>query len=663
MFLAKKLNKGAGTPAITTDPQFNYVTMLLHGDGTNGAQNNTFLDSSGNNYTITRNGNPTQGSFSPYGSNWSNVFTASSGSYLSVPYSSAFNLTGDFTVECWINPSELATGTGVGSPLYPRIFSFGTYNAANSIGLEINSNDSGTVNALVVWYNGNQYYSANNIVAVGNWYHCAMVRSGTTIKIYLNGTSVITITGASAAVNTSQALFIASLQSFTTDANACFKGYISNLRVVKGTAVYTTSFTPPTTPLTAITNTTLLTCQSNRFVDNSTTVATITSFGTPSVQRFNPFGTSTAYSTSVIGGSGYFDGSGDWLNYTGGSISTSVDFTFSIWFYHIGTMSSNRGIFCSSNSRFGMLAESGNNFYILASTDIATGVKIPVNQWNHLAITRTSNTLRAFLNGTQVGGTASNSQSLSSFRIGSNEGGEIISNCYMSDARVLIGTGGTSISVPTAPLTAITNTNFLCSFTNGAIFDNAMMNDLETVGNAQISTSVKKYGTGSLAFDGTGDYLQIPFSQNLTMNGDFTAECWVYVTSAPNAYGGILAFSNDTENVGWNILIGGNTSKFHFNVAMTYTDTATSITLNTWTHLALVRSGSTGKLYINGVADANTVTTSATATCPTNPQIGSYPLISGRTFFGYIDDVRITKGIARYTANFTPPTQAFPNNN
>ena len=56
------------------DPQFNYVTMLLHGDGTNGAQNNTFLDSSTNNFTITRNGNTTQGSFSPYGSNWSNYF-------------------------------------------------------------------------------------------------------------------------------------------------------------------------------------------------------------------------------------------------------------------------------------------------------------------------------------------------------------------------------------------------------------------------------------------------------------------------------------------------------------------------------------------------------------------------------------------------------------
>jgi len=103
MFLANKLNKGAGAAAAPTDAQFNYVTMLLHGDGTNGAQNNTFLDSSTNNFTITRNGNTTQGSFSPYGDNWSNYFDGST-SYLSVPSSSALAFgTGDFTVEFWVN--------------------------------------------------------------------------------------------------------------------------------------------------------------------------------------------------------------------------------------------------------------------------------------------------------------------------------------------------------------------------------------------------------------------------------------------------------------------------------------------------------------------------------------------------------------------------------
>ena len=81
------------------DSQFNYVTMLLHGDGTNGAQNNTFIDSSTNNFTLTRNGNTTQGSFGPVGSNWSNYFDGAS--YFTTT-SSQIVPTGSFTVECLV---------------------------------------------------------------------------------------------------------------------------------------------------------------------------------------------------------------------------------------------------------------------------------------------------------------------------------------------------------------------------------------------------------------------------------------------------------------------------------------------------------------------------------------------------------------------------------
>jgi hypothetical protein len=93
MFAASK----SGSVSEPTDSKFNYVTMLLHGNGTNGAQNNTFLDSSTNNFSITRNGNTTQGTFTPYGANWSNYFDGSS--YFTSSTSQIVP-TGSFTVEC-----------------------------------------------------------------------------------------------------------------------------------------------------------------------------------------------------------------------------------------------------------------------------------------------------------------------------------------------------------------------------------------------------------------------------------------------------------------------------------------------------------------------------------------------------------------------------------
>jgi hypothetical protein len=624
------------------DPQFNYVTMLLHGDGTNGAQNNTFLDSSINNFTITRNGNTTQGSFSPYGANWSNYSTgdggSGSGSYLTTP---SVSLSGDFTVEMWVFFDRASA--------YNRPFGLGNASASDG-GYIFNG---GYLNAKM----GSVSYSGGS--GVSGWNHIAFSRASGTLQIFLNGSQI-----ASGSDSTTIAGAV-SIGSYVSGSTRYFgtSQYISNLRIVNGTALYTSTFTPPTAALTAVSGTVLLTCQSNRFVDNSTNNYTITATGTPSVQRFNPFGTATAYSTSVIGGSAYFDGSGDWLNYTSSTISTSVDFTFSIWFYHIGTMSGNKGIFCSSNSRFGMLAEGGNNFYILASpSDINTSTPIPINQWNYLVITRTSGTLRAFLNGTLVGVPVSNSQSLDSFRIGSNQGGEIISNCYMSDARVLVGTGGTSITVPTAPLTAITNTDFLCSFTNGAIFDNAMMNDLETVDGAQISTSVVKYGTGSLKFDGSGDCLFVPSTPNLTLGGNFTIEFWLNLPSVASnqmIFGlGDFGFSDN------NFYFRYEPATPRFAIYWGATNNITispGLSANTWAHIAMVRSSGVVYLYVDGVSQGSFANTRVND--QSFMRIGSSTNDGGPYQYlnGYIDDFRVTNGYARYTTNFTPPTAAFFN--
>lgn len=662
MFLADKLNKGGSLS--TPDAQFNYVTMLLHGDGTNGAQNNTFLDSSTNNFTITRNGNTTQGSFSPYGDNWSNYFDGST-SYLSVPSSSALAFgTGDFTVEFWVNyASDSASyvfydgrGTSVSQTGFTIYMSAGTLYAQKGL--------SSLVTATTPTAN--------------TWHHIAFSRSGSSNKLFVDGTQVGSTATDSTNYSTAYSVGIGSTLDSSYTSSYDLVGYMSNVRVVKGTAVYTSNFTPSTTPLTAITNTSLLTCQSNRFIDNSSNAFAITVGGTPSVQRFNPFGASTAYSTSVIGGSGYFDGSGDYLTWPSGSSVAfgTGNFTVECWVYLGATPTTNflfdfrdasnttAPAFIWGNTNSGVLdwtqnAASGPNV-------TSTGATWNINTWYHIAYVRNGTTGTIYQNGVSIGSGTDNTNytvTPTTSTIGARYGSPFYEfNGYISDVRIVKGTAvyTGAFTPPTSPLTAISNTQLLTSMTNGAIYDNAMMNDLETVGNAQISTSVKKYGTGSLAFDETGDYITVPPSPNMSLGtGDFTIECWARFAANPVGNGqGLYQLANGyLNNTIRGPACGVETSTGNWTIyyGTTYTTAAIVPTTGVWYHTAFVRSSGTSKLYIDG--------TSIISVADTTNYTDQYFTIGGYydTAFllnGYIDDLRITKGYARYTSTFTPPTKA-----
>lgn len=103
---------GTVAPSVSTgpvDPSYGNVSLLLHGDGTNGGQNNTFVDSSSNNYAVTKVGNVSQGSFSPFGSQGGSAYFDGAGDSLTVASAAAFTGTGDFTYEYWIRPESFAS--------------------------------------------------------------------------------------------------------------------------------------------------------------------------------------------------------------------------------------------------------------------------------------------------------------------------------------------------------------------------------------------------------------------------------------------------------------------------------------------------------------------------------------------------------------------------
>ena len=210
--------------------------------------------------------------------------TPTNNQYLSIPASSNYQFTGDFTVECWVNFKNVS----------------GVYQAF------LGQYTSGTPWLLQVMTNGQLRLTGaygsdvlSSTLAINTWYHIALVRSGTganCLKIYVNGVNNGSATITSTIGNATK---INTIGAGDAAGNDRLNGFISNVRFVKGVAVYTSNFTPPTSRLTAIAGTTLLlntTYDGKYLKDNSTNRATVTNYdgastttGLATSSPLNPF--------------------------------------------------------------------------------------------------------------------------------------------------------------------------------------------------------------------------------------------------------------------------------------------------------------------------------------------------------------------------------------
>ena len=180
-------------------------------------------------------------------------------------------------------------------------------------------------------------------------------------------------------------------------------------------------------------------------------------------------------------------------------------------------------------------------------------------------------------------------------------------------------------------------------------------------GNAQISTAESKFGGASALFDGTGDYLSTAHNAALSIeSGDFTVESWIYRAVSGSLHNVINKrnTSGASSGFGWRFN-ASNTLQLFFVGGSTITSTST-ISSGAWTHIAVTRSGNTVRQFINGTIDATTVTFSNGTSNTQELRVG-IDEIGGDGFNGYIDDLRLTKGVARYTASFTAPIAPFFN--
>jgi hypothetical protein len=338
------------------------------------------------------------------------------------------------------------------------------------------------------------YAPVGRTYSINNWYHLALSWDGTTGWLFVNGVIEATFTGAGGDVSAGNPFYIGQYQG---QGQPTPQGYISNFRVVKGAAVYTNTFTPPRSPLTAISGTQLLlntTNDANFLKDNSTNNFTVTNNGSVTSSSFNPLTT----------GSLVFNGTSQYLNTPSSSAFAfgTSDFTMETWIYPNSL--SGRLWFFSSNTDNVDLNSSGGIFYFGSGGiyNSATNTVITVGTWHHIALVRSSGTITLYVNGVSVmsqSGIGYNSSSNRSIDIAySASQGNGYFNGRMSNFRIIKGTAlytGSTITVPTTPLSAVNNTQLLLNTTNDANFlkDGSTNNFTITNNGSVTSTSLNPF--------------------------------------------------------------------------------------------------------------------------------------------------------------------------
>jgi len=681
---------GSGTTTftltfITTVENSKYTTLLAKAD-TAGTDNQ--VDASTNAYTITENGTVTSTALTPYHPGGYSIYFDGTGDLVSTPYSSDFNFgTNNWTVEFWVYaqnwtseqvPLSIAPSNNFGPLLvYYHLGNLKYYSSANGSSWNISGQD------VIISPNTNQ------------WYHLAFVRNGNFLYSYVDGvqTSSAAVTGYDYNFNNRVRLG----QGWSTLIN--HNGYLYDVRVVNGSAVYTSGFTPPTEKLEAVTNTKFLSARLPYIVDESTSNHTLPLTNNPQTKRFAPYDYE-AYTKADYGGSVYFNGvSGTKLTTP---ISASLqkasgqDFTFEAWIYPTASNSydmivtaGDQGVdfgyafFWHNTSRHLMIEAGNGGWSSNAYSSTASDGIVQLNQWQHVAFMYSGGNLTVFRNGKvaiyQAGAYLPQIAGSGLFALGGYMDGGVQHpfSGYMADARVTqsaVYTSNTPFTPPTERLTSITNTQLLTCTNNNFFWDAAGTTRL--VNQTAVEKQAGNFASSvSYYFDGSGDYIDVQ-TPNLRSdytfgkNGEpFTIEFWIKPNSNSNtqfwfhASGGNASWSTNNGHHFFIYLASGNVG-FEFNIGNNLTTMSFSASLiNTaaWQHMAWAYDGTTHRVFLNGTQRASSVASIAAVTAGTyTVRWGRHTDLGNANYFaGYMQDMRVTKGLARYTAAFTPPTTEF----
>ncbi len=753
-----------GGPTPTPVSGSNNAHLLIQSGGDPDG-NQSFLDTSslGTTHGITTNGNAHHETDIAYFGTSSIYFPGSQGSYLEVDDSTDLDFgTSDFTVDFWFyyttsgnNHAVVASNFGwESSPGY-----------TGNLWIEVDNNGgSALVPRIRVWdeYDSEHWTAQNrSSISINSWNHLALTRSGNTFYYFLNGALEESWTNSNAVRSHSNGFTLGALHDgYVVNPNfTIFQGYIEELRVIKGTAAWTSSFTPPTAPYNGDSssptptptqsgptptptspgggggnNNAHLLIQSGGDPDGSQVFLDTSSLGITHGITTNGnvhhetdiayFGTSSIYFPGSQGSYLEVDDSAD-LDF-----GTS-DFTVDFWFYY--TTSGNNHAVVASN--FGWESSPGytGNLWIEVDNNGGSALvprirvwdeydsehwtaqnrsSISQNSWNHLALTRSGNTFYYFLNGAlEESWTNSNAVRSHSngFTLGALHDGYVVNpnftifQGYIEELRITKGTAAwtSSFTPPTAPYesgssstptptptptggsTVPSNAQLLIQsggHTDGSQFfwDSSPYGAhhmITTHGNVRHETDVDYFGTSSIYFTGIqGEYLEVDDSINLNFtSSDFTIDFWVrcsfssanhcfVVSNIPGDYpygsgGGSLWIEIDDGLVPRVRVYDSSGTGFNTSA------NNPSITQHSWNHIAVTKSGSSLRYFLNGSLEEtltipNPLRSHANGITLGALDGGDRPNSNYTIFNGYIEEFRVIKGTAAWTAGF--PTPAVP---
>jgi hypothetical protein len=623
-----------------------YTTSLITTSTT--AQNNGINDLTDLTSTYTFTGDPSGFSnWSPFKSGGYSTYFDGTGDYIHTDLGVNGGPDGDFTIEFWAYTTNGTTNSGW-FHMSDTAGGFNSSAAALALGKT----------ATNKFYYGNGSGDASTYTGNNVWQHWAMVRSGSTITLYRDGISIDTQTNAT---DHSSYRYLAVGGYYSTA--YLTTGYISDFRYVKGTALYTANFTPPTERLTAVANTVLLTCASNTFKDDSTNTHTITTAGNPKISGFIPYDYSEYNKDDNIG-SYYQNGSN---NFTTTAIIPSSNYTIEGWVYVNGTNDSGTlmAVHALSGGRSWLLFARSDYIGMAVSgqTDVGLAGNY-LNRWTHFAWTWDGTTQKMYINGVMSASAAVSSfaGSSSPLSFGFNLDNAPSNWYYQGYATNIRFSNIIRYTTDFDPLTeskkftSDANTVLLVDPSEDqSIIDKSMQETVVSLGgNTTSSTTQTKYSSSSIYFDGSGDYISKSSSSLLSMGSeDYTVELWAYFNSLPTTSNGwhMIFAARDGSDNGIAFYVDGPTPHVEIYTNTLVASGATTLSTGQWYHLAYVRTNGTAKVFINGTEELSYSYTTSVGDATL--------LIAGFTsqFANmYIEDFRITKGLARYTTNFTPPT-------